>query len=602
MLATIAWHPVIAFRRLCSHPLRRGRGWDRGVRLIEPPAGRVHARPGAGLAIAGAVALCAPWARFVAPLVLLASLWMPWFGAEPAPDVGNLAAPQLAAVLPEPDPWDVFTFIAVAVLALVALRWRWAALPAALLVGVWIVVPAGRTRTAHGRVHRARRRALGHVRASPGARRLTSAAMLSSDQVLHVARLARLELTPEEVERFGGELSKVLDHIELIGQLELEDVQPTSHVIDVENALRRRRATAVVARRDRARQRAGRRRRRFPRPEPGRVMIELTAKQAADAIRSGALDAAEYFEFYRDRAAKDPYNSYIWVAEEAPEIDTSKPFAGVPIAIKDLFCTEGIPSQAGSKILEDYRPPYSATSVKKLTTDAGGTLLGKTNQDEFAMGSSTENSAYGPTLNPWDTTRVPGGSSGGSAAVVAGGTAPWSIGTDTGGSIRQPAALTGIVGMKPTYGAISRYGMIAFASSLDQAGPFTRDVTDSAMLLSAMVGADPCDQTSLGLPEPVRIPTATDLKGIRLGVPEELSGEGIEPGVLKAFEESLELAAPARRDRRDHAPPARAARPGRVLPDRARGVQLEPRPLRRRALRLPQAGRHDAAGHVQPDA
>jgi aspartyl-tRNA(Asn)/glutamyl-tRNA(Gln) amidotransferase subunit A len=271
-------------------------------------------------------------------------------------------------------------------------------------------------------------------------------------------------------------------------------------------------------------------------------MIELTAKQAADAIRSGELDAAEYFEFYRRRAADDPYNSYVWVADEGPEIDTSKPFAGVPIAIKDLFCTEGIPSQAGSKILEDYRPPYSATSVKKLTTDAGGTLLGKTNQDEFAMGSSTENSAYGPTLNPWDTTRVPGGSSGGSAAVVAGGTAPWSIGTDTGGSIRQPAALTGIVGMKPTYGAISRYGMIAFASSLDQAGPFTRDVTDSAMLLSAMVGADPCDQTSLGLPEPVRIPTATDLKGIRLGVPEELSGEGIEPGVLKAFEESLELA------------------------------------------------------------
>ncbi len=272
-------------------------------------------------------------------------------------------------------------------------------------------------------------------------------------------------------------------------------------------------------------------------------MIELTAKQAADAIRAGELDATEYFEFYRARAATDPFNSYTWVAEEAPaEIDTSKPFAGVPIAIKDLFCTEGIPSQAGSKILEGYRPPYSATSVKKLTTHAGGTLLGKTNQDEFAMGSSTENSAYGPTLNPWDTTRVPGGSSGGSAAVVAGATAPWSIGTDTGGSIRQPAALTGIVGLKPTYGAISRYGMIAFASSLDQAGTFTRDVTDTAVLLSAMVGADPCDQTSLGLPEPVRIPTATDLKGIRLGVPEELSGEGIEPGVLKAFEESLELA------------------------------------------------------------
>ncbi len=270
-------------------------------------------------------------------------------------------------------------------------------------------------------------------------------------------------------------------------------------------------------------------------------MIELTAKQAADAIKAGELDAAEYFEFYRSRAGADDFNSYIWVSDAVPAQDTSTPLAGVPIAIKDLFCTEGVPSQAGSKILEDYRPPYTATSVRNLYA-AGGTLLGKTNQDEFAMGSSTENSAYGPTLNPWDKTRVPGGSSGGSAASVAAATAPWSIGTDTGGSIRQPAALCGIVGLKPTYGAISRYGMIAFASSLDQAGPFTRDVTDNALLLGAMVGADPCDQTSLGLPEPVKLPTARDLKGIRLGVPEELTGEGIEPGVLKAFNDSLELA------------------------------------------------------------
>src|SRR4051812_47542936 len=243
-------------------------------------------------------------------------------------------------------------------------------------------------------------------------------------------------------------------------------------------------------------------------------MIELTAKQAADAIKSGELDAAEYFEFYRARAAADDFNSYIWVSESAPAQDTSTPLAGVPIAIKDLFCTEGVPSQAGSKILEDYRPPYTATSVRNLYA-AGGTLLAKTNQDEFAMGSSTENSAYGPTLNPWDKTRVPGGSSGGSASSVAAATAPWSIGTDTGGSIRQPAALCGIVGMKPTYGAISRYGMIAFASSLDQAGPFTRDVTDCALLLNAMVGADPCDSTSIGLPEPITTPTQTDLKGIR---------------------------------------------------------------------------------------
>src|ERR1700754_1958429 len=260
-------------------------------------------------------------------------------------------------------------------------------------------------------------------------------------------------------------------------------------------------------------------------------LLDLTAAEASLRIKEGDLDAGEYFEFYRQRAAGDAFNSYIWVAEHAPEQFNGGDLAGVPIAIKDLFCTEGVPSQAGSKILEDYRPPYTATSVRNLEA-AGAPLLGKTHQDEFAMGSSTENSAYGPTLNPWDRTRVPGGSSGGSAASVAAGTAPWSIGTAPGGSIRQPAALCGIVGMKPTYGAISRYGMIAFASSLDQAGPFTRDVTDSALLLKAMVGADPCDSTSIGLPEPVRTPTATDLKGIRLGVPEELTGEGIEPGVM----------------------------------------------------------------------
>jgi aspartyl-tRNA(Asn)/glutamyl-tRNA(Gln) amidotransferase subunit A len=269
-------------------------------------------------------------------------------------------------------------------------------------------------------------------------------------------------------------------------------------------------------------------------------MLELTAAQAAEAIRSREIDADEYFDFYRRRAEVDELNAYTWLASEAPRPQDG-PLAGVPVAVKDLFCTKGIPSQAGSRILEGYRPPYTATSVERLQA-AGTTLLGKTNQDEFAMGSSTENSAYGPTLNPWDHDRVPGGSSGGSAAAVAAGIAPWSIGTDTGGSIRQPAALCGIVGMKPTYGAISRYGMIAFASSLDQAGPFTRDVTDSALLLAAMVGPDPCDSTSIGLPEPVRLPSATDLKGIRLGVPEELSGEGIEPGVLRAFQATLDLA------------------------------------------------------------
>ncbi len=218
------------------------------------------------------------------------------------------------------------------------------------------------------------------------------------------------------------------------------------------------------------------------------------------------------------------------------------------MAVKDLFCTEGVPSQAGSRILEGYRPPYTATVVSNLLS-AGASLLGKTNQDEFAMGSSNENSGFGPVLNPWDRSRVPGGSSGGSAAAVAAGLAPWAIGTDTGGSIRQPAALCGIVGVKPTYGACSRYGMIAFASSLDQAGPLTRDVTDAALLLSHMVGHDELDSTSIALPEPIRLPTAQDLRGIRLGIPEELlggggpyEGTGIEPGVRASFDATVKLA------------------------------------------------------------
>ena len=270
---------------------------------------------------------------------------------------------------------------------------------------------------------------------------------------------------------------------------------------------------------------------------------DLTAVQAAEAVRAGELSAAELFDAYRERAAADDLNAYTWVADAAPPDapPADAPLGGVPIAIKDLFCTEGVPSQAGSRILEGYLPPYTATSVARLAA-AGAPLLGKTNQDEFAMGSSNENSGYGPVLNPWDRARVPGGSSGGSAAAVAGGSAPWALGTDTGGSIRQPAALTGIVGLKPTYGAISRYGMIAFASSLDQAGPLTRTVADSALMLRHLQGADTRDMTSVGLREEIVLPTAERLDGIKLGVPEELSGDGIEPGVREAFERSLKLA------------------------------------------------------------
>jgi aspartyl-tRNA(Asn)/glutamyl-tRNA(Gln) amidotransferase subunit A len=270
-------------------------------------------------------------------------------------------------------------------------------------------------------------------------------------------------------------------------------------------------------------------------------LLEHTASEAIGRRRAGELSAAEYFDAYAQAAAGDDLNAYLWRVEPGlGDADADGELAGLPIAVKDIFCTEGIETTAGSQILAGYRPPYTATAVRRLT-EAGARLLGKTNMDEFAMGSSNENSGYGPALNPWDRERVPGGSSGGSAAAVAGRLAPWAIGTDTGGSIRQPAALCGIVGMKPTYGAISRYGMIAFASSLDQCGPLTRDVTDAALLLRVMEGRDPCDSTSVGIGDGVELPSREDLEGLRFGVPRELSAEaeGIEAGVREVFESTL---------------------------------------------------------------
>ena len=268
-------------------------------------------------------------------------------------------------------------------------------------------------------------------------------------------------------------------------------------------------------------------------------LLSFTGAQAAERIKAGDISADELFEAYRERAAAKDLNAFLWVADGPDErTDAAGPLAGVPLAVKDLFCVQGVPSMAGSRILEGYRPPYTSTAVRNLRS-AGGAVLGKTNMDEFAMGSSNENSGYGPVLNPWDRTRVPGGSSGGSAAAVAAGLAPWAIGTDTGGSIRQPASLCGIVGLKPTYGAVSRYGMIAFASSLDQAGPLTRDVTDAALLLRHMSGRDVCDSTSIGCPDEIELPSAESLDGMVFGVPPELSAEGIEPGVREVFEANL---------------------------------------------------------------
>jgi aspartyl-tRNA(Asn)/glutamyl-tRNA(Gln) amidotransferase subunit A len=268
---------------------------------------------------------------------------------------------------------------------------------------------------------------------------------------------------------------------------------------------------------------------------------ELSVREALGAIDARELSGDELFSAYVEAVAGDELNAYLWRVEPGKPGCAGQgdgPLGGVPIAVKDIFCTEGVETTAASRILEGYRPPYTATAVQRLT-DAGARVLGKTNMDEFAMGSSNENSAYGPVLNPWDPSRVPGGSSGGSAAAVAGGLAPWAIGTDTGGSIRQPASLCGIVGLKPTYGAISRYGMIAFASSLDQCGPLTRDVSDAALLLATLQGRDPCDSTSVGLAEAPRLPHREDLKGLRFAVPAELARDTIEPGVRDVFEATL---------------------------------------------------------------
>jgi aspartyl-tRNA(Asn)/glutamyl-tRNA(Gln) amidotransferase subunit A len=265
----------------------------------------------------------------------------------------------------------------------------------------------------------------------------------------------------------------------------------------------------------------------------------LTAAQALERIEAGELAASDYGSAFDE--LNDELNAFLWSREE-PVPPGEGALTGVPVAVKDIFCTRDIPTTAGSKILEGYRPPYTSTAVARLEA-AGAATLAKTNMDEFAMGSSNENSAFGDVLNPWDHNRVPGGSSGGSAAAVAAGLAPVAIGTDTGGSIRQPAALCGIVGLKPTYGAVSRYGMIAFASSLDQCGPLTRDVTDAALLLRELEGRDPRDSTSTGIPGGVEIPAGGDLAGIRFGVATDFSdeAEGVEPDVAQLFRSTLDL-------------------------------------------------------------
>ena len=289
--------------------------------------------------------------------------------------------------------------------------------------------------------------------------------------------------------------------------------------------------------------------------------IEKTAAELADALATGEVTSVELTQAHLDRiaAVDDKVHAFLHVDAEgalaqAAESDARRaagsplhPLDGVPIAVKDVLATTGLPTTCGSKILEGWIPPYDATVVARLKA-AGLPILGKTNMDEFAMGSSTEHSAYGPTHNPWALDRIPGGSGGGSAAAVGAFEAPLALGTDTGGSIRQPGAVTGTVGVKPTYGSVSRYGLVALANSLDQVGPVTRTVLDSALLQELIGGHDPLDSTSVtesvtGLVDAARAGADRDLSGLRVGVIKELSGEGWQPGVMQRFGESVDLLA-----------------------------------------------------------
>ncbi|WP_313406290.1 Asp-tRNA(Asn)/Glu-tRNA(Gln) amidotransferase subunit GatA [Aeromicrobium sp.] len=285
-----------------------------------------------------------------------------------------------------------------------------------------------------------------------------------------------------------------------------------------------------------------------------------TAADIAAALADGSTTSVEVTQQHLDRiaAVDGRIHAYLHVDAEgalatAADVDRRRDageslhaLAGVPIAVKDVLTTTGMPTTCGSRMLEGWVPPYDSTVVSRLKA-AGMPILGKTNMDEFAMGSSTEHSAYGPTRNPWDTDRIPGGSGGGSAAAVAAFEAPLAVGTDTGGSIRQPGAVTGTVGVKPTYGGVSRYGLVAMASSLDQAGPVTRTVLDAALLHEVMAGHDPRDSTSLDMPVPPVVEAARrgDVAGLRVGVVTELGGEGFQPGVRQRFEESIEMLAKA---------------------------------------------------------
>ena len=267
--------------------------------------------------------------------------------------------------------------------------------------------------------------------------------------------------------------------------------------------------------------------------------LRLTAEQARGLVERRELSPAELHAAYRDAITQRDPELHCYLRTCDLDTGEGQTGSGIPIALKDVISTRGVETTAGSRILAGYVPVFDATVAERCKA-AGLTLLGKTNTDEFAMGSSTENSAWGPTRNPWDPTRVPGGSGGGSAAAVSAGLAPWALGSDTGGSIKQPSALCGNVGLRPTYGTVSRYGIVAFASSLDQIGPVAKNVRDCALLYSIIAGRDPRDATTVDLQETVKLPTDERLDGLHIGVPKQIEGlTAIEPGVRAAFDQAI---------------------------------------------------------------
>lgn len=378
----------------------------------------------------------------------------------------------------------------------------------------------------------------------------------SVDEVARLAGLARISLTQDEIRRLAGELDVIASAVAKVSEVATPDVPATSHPIPLTNVMR---DDAVVPTLDRDEVLAS-----APAQEDGRFLVPqiltLPALELAGMLAAGELTSLELTQACLDRihAVDRRVGAFLFVDDDgalaaARRVDAERAagrplhrLAGVPVAIKDNMVSRGQPTTCASKILEGWRPPYDATVVTRLR-EAGLPIVGKTNMDEFAMGSSTEHSAFKPTHNPWSLDRIPGGSSGGSAAAVGAFMVPLALGSDTGGSIRQPAAVTGTVGAKPTYGAVSRYGLVAMASSLDQIGPFARTVRDAAALQELIGGHDPLDSTSLDSPVPPLEDIAAQsarrelpLEGLRIGVVGELSGEGYQEGVLAAFDAAVE--------------------------------------------------------------